>query len=147
MRRLWTGEPVAFAGKHVKFPAAVCRPQPVQRPHPPVIIGGMGPNVVKRVAAWGDGWMPIGMPPDGVAQSRKEIDRLAKEQGRDAGHISITVMTGAPPGMEEPMPDLMPARAVLDAYRDAGTDRVVIAVPTLGRTDALRHLDRIAASI
>lgn len=143
MRKLWTGEPVAFSGKHVKFPAAVCRPCPVQQPHPPVIIGGMGPNVMKRVASWGDGWMPIGMSPDGVTQSRKEIDRLAKEQGRDPRKISITVMTGAPPGMEAAMLDLMPGRSLIDAYRDAGADRVVIAVPTLQRDDALRHLDRI----
>lgn len=143
MRQLWSGAPVAYSGKHVNFPAAVCRPRPVQQPHPPVIIGGMGPNVMKRVATWGDGWMPIGMAPDGVTQSRAEIDRMAKEQGRDPSAISITVMTGAPPGMEAPMLDLMPVKALLDAYRDAGTDRVVVAVPTLGRDDALRHLDKI----
>jgi probable F420-dependent oxidoreductase len=147
MRKLWSGEPVAFAGKHVKFPAAVCRPRPVQQPHPPVIIGGMGPNVMKRVAMWGDGWMPIGMAPDGVTQSRAEIGRMAKEADRDPSKISITVMTGAPPGMEMPMLDLMPNRSLIDAYRDAGTDRLVIAVPTLGRDGALQHLDAIKKGI
>jgi len=146
MRQLWTGEPVSCAGKYVRFPAAICRPRPVQQPHPPVIIGGMGPNVMKRVASWGDGWMPIGMAPDGVEPSRKEIARLAKEQGREPRRISITVMTGAPPGMEAPMLDLMPGRALLNAYRDAGADRVVIAVPTLRKEEALRHLDKIAAA-
>src|SRR5262249_43054882 len=47
--RFWSG------GKSVPFPAAICRPRPVQQPPPPVIIGGMGPNVMKRVASWGDG--------------------------------------------------------------------------------------------
>jgi probable F420-dependent oxidoreductase len=147
MRKLWSGAPVAYAGKHVKFPAALCRPRPVQQPHPPVIIGGMGPNVMKRVASWGDGWMPIGMAPDGVTQSRNEIDRMARENDRDPRKISITVMTGAPPGMEEPMLDLMPNRGLVDAYRDAGTDRLVIAVPTLQRDGALRHLDAIKKGV
>jgi len=55
MRKLWTEDAPSFEGKWVRFPPAVCRPKPVQRPHPPVILGGMGPNAMKRVASWGDG--------------------------------------------------------------------------------------------
>src|SRR5262249_61911342 len=122
MRALWGGEPAAYDGKWVRFPAAICRPAPVQRPHPPVIIGGMGPNVQKRVASWGDGWMPIGLPPDGVAKARAEIGQLAKAAGRDGSRITITVMIGAPPGMEDPAVDMMPAREVLPADDAAGAD-------------------------
>ncbi|HJQ85428.1 MAG TPA: LLM class F420-dependent oxidoreductase [Candidatus Binatia bacterium] len=146
MRKLWTGEPVSFEGKHVRFPPAVCRPRPVQQPHPPVILGGMGPNALPRVAAWGDGWLPIGLPPDDVAAARREIDRRAREAGRDPGRISISVMIGAPPGLEEPALDMVPPSAVLAAYADAGADRVVVSLPTLGAEDAYRHLDRVAAA-
>ena len=147
MRALWTGEAVAYSGKWVRFPRAVCRPRPVQQPHPPVILGGMGPNVIKRVAAWGDGWMPIAVAPDDFRTARGEIQRQAADHGRDPQRLSFGVMIGAMPGLEAPMLDMMPGRDVLAAYVDAGADRVVVSVPTLGRDDTFRHLDRIAANL
>jgi len=147
MRAVWSGESTAFDGKWVKFPAVVCRPTPAQKPGPPVIIGGMGPNVQKRVAAWGDGWMPIGLPPDGVASARGEIGRMAKDAGRDPSRITVTVMMGAPPGMEDAALDMMPSRDVLAAYAAAGADRVVVSIPTLPADGTARHLDRIATAI
>ena len=146
MRKLWTEDAPSFEGRWVRFPPVVCRPRPVQQPHPPVILGGMGPNAIRRVATWGDGWMPIALPPDGVANARRDIDRLAREAGRDPARISLTVMIGAPPGLETPALDMLPDRSVLAAYADAGADRVVVSLPTLQRDEALRHLDVIAAS-
>jgi len=144
MRKLWTEDAPSFEGRWVRFPPVVCRPRPVQRPHPPVILGGMGPNAVGRVAAWGDGWMPIALPPDDLAAARREIDRLARDAGRDPARISLTVMIGAPPGLETPALDMLPDRAIAAAYADARADRVVVSLPTLGRDEALRHLDRVA---
>jgi probable F420-dependent oxidoreductase len=143
MRKLWTEDEPSFEGKWVRFPPVVCRPKPVQRPHPPVIIGGHGPNARKRVATWGDGWMPIALPPDEVTAARREIDRLARDGGRDPARISITVMLGAPPGLEMPALDMLPSREVLTAFANAGADRVVVSLPTLGADDAYRHLDRL----
>ena len=147
MRKLWTEDAPAFEGKWVRFPPVVCRPQPVQRPHPPVIIGGMGPNALSRVASWGDGWMPIALPPDGVREARRDLDRFAHEQGRDGARLSITVMVGAPPGLEDPALDMVPSAEVVAAYRDAGADRVVVSLPTVAGDEALRHLDRVAAAL
>ena len=147
MRALWSNDTAAFEGKYVRFPRATCRPRPVQQPGPPVIIGGMGPNVMKRVAGWGDGWMPIGFPPDAIAKARGEIGRLARDAGRDPSKITITVMIGTPPGMEEAGLDMLPTHDVLSAYRDAGADRVVVSIPTLGRDGTLAHLDRIAGAL
>jgi probable F420-dependent oxidoreductase len=146
MRKLWTEDAPSFEGRWLSFPNVVCRPRPVQRPHPPVVIGGAGPNAVKRVATWGDGWMPIALPPDGVAQARKDIDRLARAAGRDPAKIGITVMLGAPPGMEAPALGMLPSREILRAYADAGAERVVVSLPTLAREEAFRHLDQLAAS-
>jgi alkanesulfonate monooxygenase SsuD/methylene tetrahydromethanopterin reductase-like flavin-dependent oxidoreductase (luciferase family) len=146
MRRLWSGEAVGFDGKWVRFPPAVCRPRPAQRPHPPVLIGGMGPNALARVAAWGDGWMPIATPPEDVAAARRDIHRLARERGRDPGKITISVMIGPPPGLEEPALEMLPTRGLLAQYRDAGADRVVVSLPTLGAVDTDRHLDRVATA-
>jgi len=147
MRALWSGEPAAYDGKWIRFPAVICRPAPVQRPHPPVIIGGMGPNVQKRVASWGDGWMPIGLPPDGLHEARATIDREARACGRDPRRIDITVMTGAIPGLEAAALEMLPDRDTVRAYRDAGAQRLVVSLPTLAVADALRHLDRVAAAM
>jgi probable F420-dependent oxidoreductase len=144
MRLLWTEEAPAFDGKWIRFPPTICRPKPVQSPHPPVLLGGMGPNVMARVAAWGDGWLPIALAPDGVRDARAQLDRLARAQGREPRALSISVMLGAPPGMEQPMLDVLPDGSVLQAYRDAGADRVVVFLPTLGAFDAYSHLDRVA---
>jgi len=144
MRKLWTEDAPSFEGRWVRFPPVVCRPRPVQQPHPPVILGGMGPNAVRRVATWGDGWMPIALPPDAVSNARRDIDRLAREAGRDPARISLTVMIGAPPGLETPALDMLPDRSVLAAYADAGADRVVVSLPTLQRDEMLRHLDAVA---
>ncbi|TMB17902.1 MAG: LLM class F420-dependent oxidoreductase [Deltaproteobacteria bacterium] len=136
----------AMEGQWVRFPPVLCRPRPVQRPTPPVILGGMGPNALKRVAAWGDGWMPIGISPDDLAGARRELDRLARERGRDPQRISITVMIGAPPGMEAPALDMLPPRELLQQYAEQGASRVVVSLPTLGAEDAYRHLDRLVAA-
>jgi len=147
MRALWSGEPVRFAGKWIDIPEVLCRPAPVQKPHPPVILGGMGPNAKKRVAAWGDGWLPIGTPPDKLAAARKEIDEQARANGRDPAGITLSVMTGAPPGIEDPMLEMMPDRDVYTAYREVGgADRVIISIPTLGHDETLRHLDAVATA-
>src|SRR5216117_728944 len=130
MRKLWTEDAPSFEGKWVRFPPAVCRPKPVQRPHPPVIVGGMGPNAMKRVASWGDGWMPIGLPADEVADARRTIEQLARARGRDPDRISVSVMIGAPPGLESSALDLMPSHEVLARYAEAGADRVIVSVPT-----------------
>src|SRR5206468_3895043 len=116
MRKLWTEDRPSFEGKWVRFPPVLCRPQPAQRPAPPVILGGMGPNALKRVAAWGDGWMPIASPPDALRDARREVDRLASAAGRNPRHISFSVMIGAPPGLEAPALDAMPTRDVVAAY-------------------------------
>jgi probable F420-dependent oxidoreductase len=146
MRRLWTGEPVSYAGRYVSFTDVLCRPAPVQRPHPPVILGGMGPGVRRRVATYGDGWMPIATPPATLAAAMREIADLAREGGRDPDALTYTVMTGAPPGIEDSVVDVMPAADLYASYADVGADRVVISLPTVGRDEALRHLDAVAAA-
>jgi probable F420-dependent oxidoreductase len=118
MRALWGDDGASFDGQWVKFPKVVCRPKPVQQPGPPVLIGGMGPGVLKRVGTWGDGWAPIGVAPDGLAEARADIEKHSRAAGRDPSKLTITAMLGVPPGMEEPALDMLPSRDVLKAYAD-----------------------------
>jgi probable F420-dependent oxidoreductase len=98
MKALWTGEYVEHHGKYVDFPRVICLPRPVQRPHPPVLLGSIGsPRVYKRVAEWGDGWLPFSVDPREIADGKAKIGRHAKALGRDPASIDITVF--APSGM------------------------------------------------
>src|SRR5499433_3591258 len=89
MKELWTKPEAEFHGKYYDFPAVRSYPKPAQKPHPPVILGGGAANVFKRVVAWGDGWLPTAVGPDVVRVGRVELDRLAREAGRDPATITI----------------------------------------------------------
>jgi probable F420-dependent oxidoreductase len=74
MKSLWTGEYASAEGKYANFPSSVCRPTPWRKPHPPIMLGSIGsPNVYRRVAQWGDGWLPFVINPQEVADGRAEI--------------------------------------------------------------------------
>jgi len=98
----------------------------VQKPHPPVILGGNGPNTLKRVIAYADGWMPN----RGQALERiPELRRMAEEAGR--GHIPVSFYPRADAeGIE---------RAAA-----AGVERCIFYVPPDGRAPALTRLDELA---
>ena len=111
-KEIWANEEATYHGEFVNFDRIVCRPAPLQQPHPPVLIGGNGPTVHKRVLAYGDGWFPNRIPPDDAMIARiEELQRLGEEAGR--GHIPVTLQI--PPRD----PD------VLHAYEEAGVTRTV----------------------
>jgi probable F420-dependent oxidoreductase len=95
MKRIWTDDDAEFHGEHVDFAPLWSWPKPVQKPHPPVLVGGDGPRTLARVVEYGDEWMPIGgfRSPESLQHRIDELQRLAGEAGR--GQIPVTVF-GAP---------------------------------------------------
>src|SRR5438552_4567518 len=59
-KTLWTQSPASFEGEFYRFAPLKCEPQPLQKPHPPIWIGGHSPAALRRVARLGDGWHPVG---------------------------------------------------------------------------------------
>jgi probable F420-dependent oxidoreductase len=111
-REMWANEEATYHGEFVNFDRIVSRPAPLQEPHPPILIGGNGPNVLKRVVAFGDGWFPNRIPPDeGMIARVEELQRLGEQTGR--GPIPVTVQI--PPRDPE----------VLRRYEEAGVTRAV----------------------
>jgi probable F420-dependent oxidoreductase len=109
---IWTEEGASYHGEFVDFKRIVCRPAPLQEPHPPILVGGNGPTVHSRVLAFGDGWFPNRIPPDDAMIARvEELQRLGDEAGR--GPIPVT--------LQIPPRDL----AVLERYERAGVTRSV----------------------
>jgi probable F420-dependent oxidoreductase len=89
-KAIWTEEEASYDGEFVNFDRIVCRPAPLQVPHPPILVGGFGPKVHDRVLAFGDAWFPNRIPPDEQMIGRvEELQRRGEEDGR--GPIPVTL--------------------------------------------------------
>ena len=119
MKELWTKDEAEYHGKYYNFPPVRSYPKPAQQPHPPIIIGGHARNVLRRIVTHGDGWLPNRITPAEVEDSRKQLDAMAEEAGRDPKSITISVY-GQPAD-----------RDLVQSYLNAGADRVVVRRTTL----------------
>src|SRR5262249_8845194 len=91
MKALWTEEEAGVHGQDYRFPPVKSYPNPLQKPYPPVLLGGWHPRVLQRVASWGDGWLPGRITPADVETGRAQLAALARQAGRDPAALTITV--------------------------------------------------------
>jgi probable F420-dependent oxidoreductase len=133
LRALWTEDVPAFAGRYVAFPPVRFEPKPVQRPHPPILVGGESEAALRRAAALGDGWYGVGHTPDSAAARVRRLQALLAEHGRGAGPFDYTVSHG---GGELTADDVR-------RYADAGITRVV-SLPWRRAREAEEALGRLA---
>jgi alkanesulfonate monooxygenase SsuD/methylene tetrahydromethanopterin reductase-like flavin-dependent oxidoreductase (luciferase family) len=125
IRRLWTEDkPFDFDGAYYQLTGAWCNPKPLQRPHPPILIGGQSPGTLRVVAEHADVWnMPGGDLDDAIRRSA-DLDRLCAEIGREPASITRSIVL--PVSYQQPA-------ATLDAIRtaiDAGFAHVVLSLPS-----------------
>jgi probable F420-dependent oxidoreductase len=130
MKAIWTQDEASYHGELVDFDPIWQWPKPVQKPHPPVLMGGGGPKVLDRVLDYADGWVPNAQPFEVLAARNDELQRRAAELGRP--HIPVSVF------MDEPQDD------VLERMDAIGIDRAVIWVDPSPRDVAEAALVRIA---
>jgi probable F420-dependent oxidoreductase len=135
MKELWTKDQAEFHGQFYDFPPVQSSPKPCQKPHPPIFLGGSAKNVFARVAAWGDGWIPIRVTPEDIKKARATLDELATAAGRDPRAIEITVYG------EASDPDR------LKRLEEAGVDRVIVRLQTTEGDAALSELERMAKQL
>ena len=136
MKELWTKEEAEFHGRYFDFPPVRSYPKPAQKPHPPVILGGMAKNVLRRVINFADGWLPNRVTPAQVEESRAKLDAMAAEVGRDPASITISVY-----GQE-------PDRTVVQSLLNAGANRVVVRPDYYDTEDGMgRELERMAEAV
>jgi len=158
-KTLWTQDPAAFEGEFYRFDALRCLPQPVQKPHPPIWIGGHSAPALRRVARHGDGWHPVGANPAvplSPAELRASLDRLARlteAEGRDPARLtisfkapvydpSVTTLTGS-----ERRPFAGSPQQIADdiaAYEKAGVSELVFDFRSERLDDALERMERFA---
>lgn len=134
MRRLWCDEVSQYEGEF--YSLAPCRqhPKPVQQPHPPIYFGGESDAALKRVADIGQGWFGFSIDPDQTADRLRHLDGLLHARGRKRAAVQVSIS----PYMTPTDFDLV------QRYRDAGVDQVIVLIVALERDGLLAALDMFA---
>ncbi len=136
MKELWTKDEAEYHGKYYNFPPVKSYPKPAQQPHPPIIIGGMARNVLRRIVSHADGWLPNRVTPAEVEDSRRRLDAMAAEVGRDPKSITISVYGQPADG------------PTVQSYLDAGADRVVVRPDHVANEYEMgKQLERMAEAV
>jgi probable F420-dependent oxidoreductase len=148
MKEIWTRPQAAFEGEFIRFPAIKSYPKPMQKPHPPIHIGSnvFGPScerALKNVIATGDGWMPYGISPARLSRELTNLRRLCDEAGRDFSSIEISAY---------PPPNQLSKcggdyHRMMDEYRAAGANRLVLGPSTLEATRVEQALETLARKV
>jgi len=123
---LWTKDEAEFHGDLVNLERSYCWPKPVQKPHPPIYVGGDAPRTFERVAEYGAAWLPTGIPPE---QLGPKVEKLREVAGPD----TPVVVYGAGHKPE-----------AVETYARIGVERVLFYLPTQPKSESLRALDRMA---
>lgn len=131
-KTIWTEDEAEFHGRHVDFDPIWSWPKPVQKPHPPIVLGGGTRYTRQRVVDFCSGWMPIGRDDEAVLRGIEDLRQRAERAGRAMETISINVFGATP------------KREILDRYAEAGVSRAVLLARPEGRDLVLPRLDRYA---
>ena len=125
MIEIWTKDEPEFHGQYVDFDPIGIWPKPVQKPYPPIYVGGGG-RAFDRIVQFGDAWMANGLPPNKLEPMLGELREVA---GRD---VSVSVFNASS------------EREDLEAYARLDVERVLLGLPTLPEGETLGHLDGLA---
>jgi len=153
MKRLWSQETAEYDGEIYQAPPIQLFPQPASKPWPPVLIGARrSDKAFARIVDFGDGWLPaftgandLEDGPPQIEAGRRELDRLAREAGRDPATLQISVIVRGPQIDGDLGPRQSVDRAAVARFTAAGADRVLISLPTItSEQEAKEALQRIA---
>jgi probable F420-dependent oxidoreductase len=134
MKAIWTQPKAEYHGEFVNFDPMMAWPKPVQKPYPPVIVGGAFPHGARRAIRYGDGWIPLtGRATSGdIAEYLPRFRQMATEAGRDPATIPLSLFA---------VPEEVDT---LKRYRDLGISRAVVSLPSEDAGQTLPVLDRWA---
>jgi probable F420-dependent oxidoreductase len=137
MKAIWTQSSAEYHGEFVEFGPMRTWPKPVQKPHPPILVGGAFPYSARRAVRYGDGWMPqvTASSPTPLTDLIPRFRQMAAEAGRDPAHFDISI------GGQAEDVDL------IKRYQDLDVNRVSVSLPSETAETILPVLDRWAAII
>jgi probable F420-dependent oxidoreductase len=115
---LWTQPKPAFAGATVRFAGVDAQPRPLQRPHPPIVIGASSPPAWRRTVRRANGWFGFALDPERTARCLAGLGDAARRTERPAALAPLEISVTPPPGL--------PDRDTVRRYADLGVDRLVL---------------------
>ena len=140
-KELWTKDRPEFNGEYYQLSGAGFQPKPVQKPHPPIWIGGHTGPAIRRAAKLGDGWMPIGLRPPAVLEPEEMAAKIAQlrratvRAGRPEDAVEVTFSTGVTfdnsPPQSRQMVSGRPEQIAADLrqYQDLGVKNFILGFP------------------
>ena len=159
-KTLWTQSPASFEGQFYRFAPLKFLPHPVQKPHPPIWIGGHSKAALRRAARLGDGWHPVGgiaavpLRPAEMRASLDELYRLTEKEGRDPSRLTISFKT---PVYDTEIQDPEGRRPFsgtpeqmledVDTYARLGVSELIFDCRTERLDESLERLERFAALV
>jgi probable F420-dependent oxidoreductase len=137
MKAIWTQPTAEYHGEFVDFDAMMAWPKPVQKPHPPILVGGAFPYSARRAVRYGNGWMPqvTSAATTPLIELIPRFRQMAAEAGRDPASLDISI--GAQPRDAD----------LIARYRDAGVNRVSCSLESEKAETILPILDQWAEII
>ena len=141
MRAIWSQDKPTHRGRFVSFAGVQAHPQPVQRPHPPIVIGGRTPPAFRRAVAQGQGWYGFALDVGKTAEALAGLHEAAKRVERPAhlGPLEISITPGRGVTVD---------RATVEQYAALGVHRLILMPPPkLDRDGLVRYVETVAAEV
>ena len=136
LRALWCEAKPSFAGRTVRFSGIDAHPRPVQKPHPPIVVGGLSPSALRRAARYGNGWYGFFVDLDATKNAIEGL-RAAEQRGRPSGLGRLEISVTPPP---RSTPD------TLKRYAELGVDRLIL-YPTGGPDELVAFAEKTAREL
>ncbi|MDP6389656.1 MAG: LLM class F420-dependent oxidoreductase [Alphaproteobacteria bacterium] len=160
-KKCWTRDPVSHDGEFYSFKDLHCMPHPVQKPHPPIWIGGHSRAALRRVAKYGDGWHPVGatsaspLPPAEFQGLLDQLKQLTEAEGRDFEALTISFKAPSydpgrvPEGHDRLLFTGEPERIAEDirAYEAMGVDEVVFDFRSPPASKTIENMDHFMTEV
>ena len=142
IKNLWAKDDPSFAGRYYRLGNVACLPRPLQKPHPPIWIGGNTAPALRRAARLGDAWHAAAPSVEVVESALPALHEEARAAGRDPASLQITARTGLPADEE---PDATVER--LGRFRDAGVTHLCLDITFREMDRAVAALERFAHEV
>ena len=106
LKALWTQDTPSYTGRHFQFNNIKFVPQPVQKPRPPILVGGMTKGALQRVARRGDGWIALGKSPEDLKAPLDTLRELTTKAGRKLEDLHLSMLPISTPTLDQVIKDV-----------------------------------------